>query len=47
MLSAGDPKFVLGGLVNKPKGVDEDNKFRSYLKQLKEETYKRLLYRSY
>jgi hypothetical protein len=43
VLSAGDSKFVLGGLVTKARSVDEDNKFRTYLRQLKEETAKRLL----
>ena len=41
--SPNDSKFFMGNLVNKSKSAAEDEKFRSYLKQLKEETAYRMM----
>ena len=42
-LSPNDSKFFMGNLVGKSKGAAEDEKFRSYVKQLKEETANRMM----
>ena len=41
--SPNDGKFFMGNLVNKSKNSSEDEKFRSYIKQLKEETASRMM----
>jgi hypothetical protein len=42
-LSPNDNKFFMGNLVAKSKSSAEDEKFRSYIKQLKEETATRMM----
>ena len=47
ILGSSDPKFFMSTVTSKSKGQAEEEKFRQYLKQLKEETVLRLVFKLY